>query len=148
MRTISLFTHISLLCWGSFWILNRSDCYELYIKTVKLTLIVVFLHEEKQLIASFESLVSALIHSKRPKATFCGFLVSWGQTNKLCEEFSNTVGSESALYFNSDFPQTEVRNVWRLVWHGFALLSSEVLWTLTDAVCWLFASLRSVGWSV
>lgn len=105
MRTISLFTHISLLCWGSFWILNRSDCYELYIKTVKLTLIVVFLHEEKQLIASFESLVSALIHSKRPKATFCGFLVSWGQTNKLCEEFSNTVGSDSALYFNSDFPK-------------------------------------------
>lgn len=56
---MSLFIHISLLCGCSFWILNRSDCCELYIKMVKLTLIVVFLHEEKQLIASFESLVSS-----------------------------------------------------------------------------------------
>lgn len=58
------------------YILNRSDCYKLYVNRVKLTLIVVFLSEEKQLIASFDSLVRTLIHSKKLKATFCGFLVS------------------------------------------------------------------------
>lgn len=45
---------------------------------------------------------SALV-PKTPRASFCGFSLSRGRANKLCVEFSNTVGSDSVSLQRENF---------------------------------------------